>query len=190
MKELVREVQAAEEELLMGNVILYPTDTVWGIGCDATDAKAVQKIFKIKERDTSKAMIILVADEKMLAEYVEDVPESFSKMLNEQTRPTTYIFPKSKNLPDALTGEGGSIAVRIVDDEFCRRLMRQIDHPLVSTSANLSGGKSPATFAEIDEELKKRVDHVVRWRQEETETAQPSRIVKILPGGGTETIRE
>jgi len=190
MKELVREVQAAEEELLMGNVILYPTDTVWGIGCDATDAKAVQKIFKIKDRDTSKALIILVADEKMLAEYVEDVPESFAKLLKEQSQPTTYIFPRAKNLPEALIGEDGSIAIRIVNDEFCHRLIRQIDHPLVSTSANLSGGKSPATFAEIDEELKKRVDHVVRWRQDEDEPAKPSRIIKINADGKTETIRE
>lgn len=190
MKELVREVQAAEEELLMGNVILYPTDTVWGIGCDATDAKAVQKIFKLKERDANKAMIILVADEDMLADYVEDVPESFKQLRREQDKPTTYIFPKSKNLPDVLTGEGGSIAIRIVDDEFCHRLIRQIDHPLVSTSANLSGGKSPATFAEVDEEIKKRVDHVVRWRQDENEPAKPSRIIKITESGDTETIRE
>ncbi|MBB6612084.1 threonylcarbamoyl-AMP synthase [Pontibacter sp. Tf4] len=190
MKELVREVQAAEEELLMGNVILYPTDTVWGIGCDATDTKAVQKIFKIKERDEAKALIILVADEKMLAEYVEEVPETFLKLLKEQERPTTYIFPKAKNLPEHLIAEDGSVAIRIVKDEFCHRLIRQIDHPLVSTSANLSGGKSPATFAEIEEELKKRVDHVVRWRQDETEAAQPSRIIKITESGDTETIRE
>jgi len=190
MKDLVREVQAAEEELLMGNVILYPTDTVWGLGCDATDKKAIDKIFKIKERDTSKAMIILVADEKMLREYVEDVPDAFNKLLDEQTKPTTYIFPKGKNLPENLTGEDGSIAIRIVKDEFCHKLIRQIDHPLVSTSANLSGGQSPATFAEIDEELKSRVDHIVRWRQDETETAQPSRIIKINPNGDTETIRE
>ncbi|MEJ8755850.1 L-threonylcarbamoyladenylate synthase [Pontibacter sp. H259] len=190
MKDLVREVQAAEEELLMGNVILYPTDTVWGIGCDATDAKAVNKIFKIKERDTSKAMIILVADEKMLSEYVDDIPKSFAKLLEKQDRPTTYIFEKAKNLPSALIGEDGSIAVRIVEDEFCHRLIRQIDHPLVSTSANLSGGQSPATFAEIDEEIKNRVDHVVRWRQEEEEAAQPSRIIKINTNGETEIIRE
>lgn len=190
MKDLVREVQAAEEELLMGNVILYPTDTVWGIGCDATDQKAVAKIFKIKERDESKAMIILVADEKMLSEYVEEVPASFSKLIKEQTKPTTYIFPKAKNLPKNLIGEDGTIAIRIVNDEFCHKLIRQIDHPIVSTSANLSGGKSPATFAEIDEELKKRVDHIVRLRQDETEAAKPSRIIKFTENGETETIRE
>src|SRR5690606_35371376 len=105
MKELIREVQAAEEELLIGNVILYPTDTVWGIGCDATDKKAVEKIFKIKERDTSKAMIILVADADMLANYVEEVPDNFEELVTEQERPTTYIFSQSKNLPDALVGE-------------------------------------------------------------------------------------
>lgn len=190
MKDLVREVQAAEEELLMGNVILYPTDTVWGIGCDALDVKAVKKIFKIKERDTSKAMIILVADAKMAAEYVEVMPESFEKLLEKQEQPTTYIFPKAKNLPKELTGEDGSIALRIVNDEFCHKLIRQIDHPVVSTSANLSGGPSPASFSEIDEEIKKRVDYVVRWRQEEEEPSKPSRIIKVLENGKTETIRE
>ncbi len=190
MKELIREVQAAEEELLIGNVILYPTDTVWGIGCDATDRKAVEKIFKIKERDTSKAMIILVADADMLANYVEEVPDNFEKLVTEQERPTTYIFSQSKNLPDSLVGEDGSIAIRIVNDDFCHKLIRQIDRPLVSTSANLSGGKSPASFTEIDEEVKKRVDYVVNLRQDETSKAQPSRIVKIEADGKTEIIRE
>ncbi|MBC5775048.1 threonylcarbamoyl-AMP synthase [Pontibacter sp. KCTC 32443] len=190
LNQLLKEVQAAEEELLMGNVILYPTDTVWGIGCDAEEAKAVQKVFKIKERDPSKSMIILVADADMVRHYVEEVPENFEKMLEEQDQPTTYIFEGARNLPEEVIAPDGSIAIRVVKDEFCHRLIRQLDRPLVSTSANLSGGKSPATFAEIDEEVKKRVDYVVRWRQDEDTAAKPSRIVKIKANGETETIRE
>ncbi|MBJ6118577.1 threonylcarbamoyl-AMP synthase [Pontibacter sp. BT310] len=190
MKDLVREVQAAEEELLMGNVILYPTDTVWGIGCDAHEAKAVQKVFKIKERDPSKSMIILVADIGMVKHYVENVPDAFEKMLEEQEQPTTYIFEGAQNLPEEVIAPDGTIAIRVVKDEFCHKLIRQLDRPLVSTSANLSGGKSPATFADIDEEVKKRVDYVVRWRQDEESEARPSRIVKIKANGEIETIRE
>lgn len=190
LSQLIKEIQATEEELLMGNVILYPTDTVWGIGCDAEEEKAIEKVFKIKERDPSKSMIILVADIDMVKHYVEDVPEKFEKLLEEQEQPTTYIFPKAKNLPEKLISEDGSIAIRVVQDEFCHKLIRQLDRPLVSTSANISGGKSPATFAEVDEEIKNRVDYVVRWRQEEETPAKPSRIVKILPNGKTETIRE
>ena len=190
MKDLVREVQAAEEELLMGNVILYPTDTVWGIGCDAQEAKAVQKVFKIKERDPSKSMIILVADVEMVKHYVKEVPDAFEKLLEEQDRPTTYIFEGAQNLPKEVVAPDGTIAIRVVKDDFCHKLIRQLDRPLVSTSANLSGGKSPSKFAEIDEELKKRVDYVVRWRQDEDMEAKPSRIVKINANGKTETIRE
>lgn len=190
LKQLLKEVQAAEEELLMGNVILYPTDTVWGIGCDAEEAKAVQKVFKIKERDPSKSMIILVADIDMVKHYVEQVPDNFEQLLEEQDRPTTYIFEGAQNLPKEVIAPDGSIAIRIVNDEFCHRLIRQLDRPLISTSANLSGGKSPATFTEIDEEVKKRVDYVVRWRQDEDTAAAPSRIIKIKANGDTETIRE
>jgi L-threonylcarbamoyladenylate synthase len=190
MKDLVREIQAAEEELLMGNVILYPTDTVWGIGCDAQEAKAVQKVFKLKERDPSKSMIILVADTGMVKHYVKEVPETFEELLEKQDRPTTYIFEGAQNLPEEVIAPDGTIAIRVVKDEFCHKLIRQLDRPLISTSANLSGGKSPSKFADIDEEVKNRVDYVVRWRQEEDTEAKPSRIVKILPNGKTETIRE
>ena len=190
MKDLVREIQVTEEELLMGNVILYPTDTVWGIGCDAQEAKAVQKIFKIKERDPSKSMIILVADVDMVKHYVKGVPDVFEKMLEEQDSPTTYIFEGAQNLPEEVIAPDGTIAIRVVKDEFCLKLIRQLDRPLVSTSANLSGGKSPAKFADIDEEVKNRVDYIVRWRQDEDTEAKPSRIVKIKANGETETIRE
>src|SRR5690606_18512988 len=126
MKELIREVQAAEDELLIGNVILYPTDTVWGIGCDAENATAVKKIFKIKEREESKSMIVLMSDVAMLRRYVRDLPEDFEKLAESQERPTTFVLSGVQNLPKELIAEDGSIGVRITKDEFCHRLLLQI----------------------------------------------------------------
>lgn len=190
MKNLVKEVQAAEEELLVGNVILYPTDTVWGIGCDAENAEAVKKIFKIKEREESKSMIVLVSDVEMLRRYIENVPNDFEKLVESQERPTTFVLSGAKNLPDELVAEDGSIGMRVVKEEFCHRLMQQFGRPLVSTSANVSGENSPRTFAEISDKIKGRVDYVVRWRQDEDVESRPSRIVKIDEKGKQTVIRE
>ena len=190
MKQLINAVQAAEEELLLGNVILYPTDTVWGIGCDARNVAAAKKIVKIKERDASKAMILLVADQQMLQHYIKSLPDDFEQLVERQERPTTYVFSAPKNLPEEVLAEDGSVAVRIVNDEFCRRLIRQISGPIVSTSANISGESAPRTFAEVSEEIKERVDHVVQWRQDETLESKPSRIVKINPDGSHKVLRD
>lgn len=131
MSQLINAVQAAEEELLLGNVILYPTDTVWGIGCDAGNVAAVKKIVKIKARDASKAMILLVADQQMLLRYVQSLPADFEQLAEKQERPTTYVFPEPKNLPEEVLAEDGTVAFRIVKDEFCHRLIRQISGPIV-----------------------------------------------------------
>ena len=190
MKHLLKAIQAAEDELLVGNIILYPTDTVWGIGCDAENAQAVKKIYQIKERQESKSMIILVSDVDMLRNYVKDVPADFDRRLAMQQKPTTYVFSEAQNLPEALVAADGSIAVRVVNEDFCHRLIRQIGRPLVSTSANISGEPAPASFSEISEEIKQRVDHVVQWRQDEEIKAQPSRIVKIEADGTHRVLRE
>lgn len=190
MENLVKAVLAAEEELLVGNVILYPTDTVWGIGCDALDTNAVRKIYKIKEREESKSMILLVADVEMLSRYVEEVPADFEQLLKQQERPTTFIISKAQNLPQELLAEDGSIAVRITQDEFCHKLIRQIDRPIVSTSANISGEAAPASFSEISDSIKERVDYVVNWRQGDEASASPSRIIKIEADGSQQVIRE
>lgn len=187
----MKEIQAAEEEVLLGNVILYPTDTVWGIGCDAENAEAVRKIFKIKEREESKSMILLVADHNMLRNYVEELPEDFEEIVKQQERPTTYVFSNPKNLPQEVLASDGSVAIRVVEgDEFCHRLIRQVARPIVSTSANISGESAPKTFAEISEVLKKRVDFVVNWRQDEDMASNPSRIVKIEPDGSQRILRD
>jgi L-threonylcarbamoyladenylate synthase len=190
MKHFLKEIQAAEDELLLGNVILYPTDTVWGIGCDAENAKAVRKIYKIKEREESKSMIILVSDVDMLSRYVQEVPADFERRLAMQQKPTTYVFSGAQNLPEELIASDGSIAVRVVNEEFCHRLIRQIGRPLVSTSANISGELAPKSFSGISESIKQRVDYVVQWRQDEEIEAQPSRIVKIEEDGKQRVLRE
>ncbi|MDX5418365.1 MAG: threonylcarbamoyl-AMP synthase [Hymenobacteraceae bacterium] len=190
MSVFLKEVQAAEEELLIGNVILYPTDTVWGIGCDAENADAVKKIFKIKERDESKSMILLMADMDMLRHYVQEVPEVLERLVQEQERPTTYVLPGAQNLPKEVISADGTIAVRIPSDEFCHRLCRQINRAIVSTSANLSGEATAASFSDVSEEIKQRVDHVVGWRQEEKIESKPSRIIKIEADGTQHVLRD
>ncbi|WP_161890823.1 L-threonylcarbamoyladenylate synthase [Pontibacter russatus] len=190
MNPLISAVQAAEEELLLGNVILYPTDTVWGIGCDAENVAAVQKIVKLKEREASKAMILLVADQQMLLHYVQAEPADFEQLVEMQERPTTYVFPNPKNLPKEVLAEDGTVAIRVTADPFCHRLIRQLGRPIVSTSANISGAPTPRSFADVSEEIKARVDYVVPWRREETMDAKPSRIIKINPDGSREVLRD
>ncbi|RDV15750.1 threonylcarbamoyl-AMP synthase [Pontibacter diazotrophicus] len=190
MSQLIKAVQAAEDELLVGNVILYPTDTVWGIGCDAENGAAVKKIVEIKERDASKAMILLVADQQMLLRYIESLPADFQQFVEEQERPTTYVFSNPQNLPKEVLADDNTVAIRIVKDEFCHRLLRQIGRPLVSTSANISGEPAPKTFADVSEEIKKRVDFIVNWRQEDAMESKPSRIIKINPDGSQKVLRD
>ena len=190
MSQLVKEIQAAEEEIILGNVILYPTDTIWGIGCDAENAEAVRKVYKIKEREESKSMILLMADLDMLKHYVVKVPEKLENLLKKQEKPTTFVLSGATNLPKEVIAEDGTIAVRIVKEEFCHRLVRQVGRPIVSTSANISGEPSPASFKEVSEKIKERVDHVVRWRQDEEAASGPSRIVKIEPDGQQSIIRD
>lgn len=187
----MKEIQAAEEEVLLGNVILYPTDTVWGIGCDAENAEAVRKIFKIKEREESKAMILLVADQEMLQHYIKDLPEGFEEQVKKQERPTTYVFSNPQNLPKEVLAEDGTVAIRMVqNEEFCHRLIRQVARPIVSTSANISGEPSPKTFADVSDIIKERVDFVVNWRRDDDMASRPSRIIKIEPDGSQSIIRE
>jgi L-threonylcarbamoyladenylate synthase len=189
MNHLLKQIQAAEDELLVGNVILYPTDTVWGIGCDAENAAAVKKIFKIKEREESKSMIMLVSNVEMLRHYIQELPLGFEEMVQAQERPTTFVLSGAQNLPGELVAEDGSIGVRIVKDEFCHRLIQQIARPLVSTSANVSGEPAARTFSEVSDKIKERVDYVVQWRQDEDVESQPSRILKIDENGRQTVIR-
>jgi L-threonylcarbamoyladenylate synthase len=181
------EVERALKVLRDGGVILYPTDTIWGIGCDATNKEAVRRIYEIKNREDSKSMIILVADERDVLQYVAAPDLAVFDFIGEQTRPTTIIFEHAVGLPDNLVAEDGSIAIRIAKDEFCRHLVKRLRKPIVSTSANISGQPSPGNFSEVSEPVRTAVDHVVSWRQDDTSATLPSQIIK-WDNSGTKTV--
>jgi L-threonylcarbamoyladenylate synthase len=188
--DFANEVETTLQALRNSQVILYPTDTIWGLGCDATVEEAVKRIYRIKQRDDSKSLIILVADERDILQYVSSPDLAVFDFLEEQTRPTTVIFDGAVNLPAALIAEDGSIAIRIVQDEFCRHLIRRLRKPIVSTSANISGQPSPRFFDEISGEIKSQVDHIVQWRQDDKTPSQPSQIIRWKGEGQFEFIRK
>ena len=178
------------EVLKNGGTILYPTDTVWGIGCDATNAEAVKKVYELKQRDDRKSMIILVGDEKDILKHVAAPDLAVFDFLEKQTKPTTVIFDGAVGLPGNLIAEDGSIAIRIVKDDFCRHLVKRFRKPIVSTSANISGRETPKLFSQIDPQIKKAVDHVVAWRQNDETIALPSQIIKWKKDGSYDVIRK
>lgn len=182
-----QEVEKALSVLKKGGVILYPTDTIWGIGCDATSKDAVKRIYDIKNREDSKSMIILVADERDVLQFVAAPDLAVFDFIEEQVRPTTIIFEHAVGLPDNLVADDGSIAIRIARDEFCRHLVKRLKRPIVSTSANISGHPSPKNFSEISDAIRNAVDHVVAWRQDDTSVALPSQIIK-WNNDGTKTV--
>lgn len=188
---LREEVDAAVDALLMQQVILCPTDTVWGLGCDAELPRAVEKIYKLKNRPTDKACIVLVADEQMFARYAAVVPPNLAELLASQERPTTYVVPGSAHLAANLLAPDGTIGLRVVlNDEFCRLVVRRLGHGLVSTSANLSGEPTPALYAEIDPALVRKADYVAYWRQDDSTRAAPSRVVRVVSDGSLEVLRD
>ncbi len=171
-----------------GGTILYPTDTIWGIGGDATNSNTVDKIYRIKNRPTDKSMLILVDGYVMLQKYVEEIPHEIWEILEKSIRPTTIIYPNPKNLPDNLLASDGSIGIRIVKKGFARDLIKATGKPLVSTSANISGAPTPQSFDEISAEILQRVDYVVNLHRKTT-GANPSRIIKWSKENGVVTIR-
>lgn len=183
------EVEAALAVLRRGGTLLYPTDTVWGLGCDATDAQAVHKIYELKQRADSKSCIILLAEEREVLQYTAAPDLAVFDFLQAQQRPTTVIFDGAVGLPDNLVAADGSIAIRIVGDPFCRHLIRRLRRPIVSTSANISGQPSPAHFGEVSEEIRTGVDHVVQWRQHDRTPASPSQIIRWRGEGRYDVIR-
>ncbi len=183
------DVQRCLAVLKKGGVILYPTDTIWGLGCDATNEKAVQRIYKIKQREDTKSLIILVADERDVLQYVAAPDLSVFDFIEKQSRPTTIIFENAVGLPDNLVAKDGSVAIRLVQDEFCRHVIKRLRKPLVSTSANISGQPSPPSYKEVSAVIKNSVDYIVQWRQEDTTPAQPSQIIKWGNNGSYQVIR-
>jgi len=183
------EVKKAAEVILSGGIILYPTDTIWGIGCDATNASAIQRIYDIKQRSDSKSMLVLAGRNVMLDTYLERIPEAALEILRKAAKPTTIIYPKATGLASNLLAEDGSVGIRIPSDEFCQKLIKETGFPIVSTSANISGNPAPASFGTIDPEIRQKVDHVVNWRQNENIPSVPSTIIKLDEDGSSTVLR-
>lgn len=191
MNETIREeIRKACEVLQKGGVILYPTDTVWGIGCDATNEEAVRRVYEIKRRADSKAMLVLVDSDVKVDFYVKDVPEVAWDLIQYATKPLTVIYDDARNLAPNLIGEDGSVGIRVTSEEFSKQLCFRFRKAIVSTSANISGEPSPASFSEIQDEIKQAVDYIVEYRQDEPAGAKPSSILKLGKGGVIKIIRE
>lgn len=172
------DIEPCLKTLHAGGLILYPTDTIWGIGCDATNEAAVAKIYALKQRSDSKSMIVLVPDEREILKYVSGPDLSLFDYLQEQERPTTVVYDGAIGLADNLISEDGSIAIRICEEPFCKHLLRRFRKPIVSTSANLSGQPTASTFSAITDEIKKGVDYIVRYRQDDVTQALPSKLIR------------
>lgn len=187
--EFGTDLAAALKVLRSGGVILYPTDTVWGLGCDATDAGAVRKIFEIKQRAENKSLIILVNSVAMLERYVSNPPEIALEMAELSERPLTVVYDSGKSLAEGVASADGSVGVRVCAEPFCDALIDALRRPLVSTSANISGSRAPAIFDEIGEEVKAAVDYVCLWRQDDRSRAKPSSVIKVSGNGIVKILR-
>ena len=184
------DIKQALEVLHKGGLILYPTDTIWGIGCDATNEAAVKRIYEIKKRADSKSMLVLMENVNLLERYMLEVPEIAYSLIEVADQPMTIIYPGAKNLAPNLLAEDGSVGIRLTTEQFTQNLIQRFRKPIVSTSANISGEASPATFADVSAEIKAAVDYVVAYRQEDRTPAKPSSIIKLGIGGEIKVIRE
>lgn len=185
-----QDILACLETLRSGGIILYPTDTIWGIGCDATNAEAVEKVNQLKGRTKDKNLIILLENDNNIASYVNEVPDVAYELIEYTEEPLTIIYSGAKNLPTNLIAEDGSIGIRVVKNDFCGELIRRFRKPIVSTSANFSGDPSPKTFDDIDQGIIDGVDYVVKYRQENTDEGKASTIIKLGPSGQFKLIRK
>ena len=175
--------------LSAGGLILYPTDTVWGIGCDATNADAVKMVYQLKQRDDSKAMIVLIDSADHLDHYVVDVPMIARELIDVAVKPLTIIYEGAYNLAPNVLGDQDSVGIRIPNDEFCHRLCERFGKPIVSTSANVSGHPTAKTFADIDASIVQGVDYAVQYRRDDTSRHQPSNIILLSRDGTFKIIR-
>ena len=184
------DLSKAVEVLRSGGVILYPTDTIWGIGCDSTNPVSVKRVYEIKQREDVKSMLILMENPNLLNSYVSEVPEIAWDLIEVSDKPITIIYPGAKNLAANLISPDGSIGIRLTDEPFTQHLIQRFRKPVVSTSANISGQKTPQNFHEISEEIKKAVDYIVQYRQVDLSKSNPSSIIKLGRGGEIEIIRK
>lgn len=188
---MTEDINKALEVLRNGGVILYPTDTIWGLGCDATNADAVKRIYEIKQRADNKSLIVLIDSVNRISSYVESVPDVALDLIDLATSPLTVIFEGAKNLaPNVVNAEDQSVGIRVATDDFCPTLIQRFRKPIVSTSANISGQPAPACFDQIDQKIIDSVDYVVQHRQDDTSKHKASGIVKIGRNGEVKVIRE
>lgn len=173
------DLQEAIEVIRNGGIILYPTDTIWGIGCDATNKEAVEKIYKLKQRSDSKAMLVLLDSSAKLSAYVAEVPDQAWDLIELSEKPLTIIYPGAKGIASNLIAQDGSVGIRITKEIFSKTLCERLRGPLVSTSANISGSPSAGVFSEISQEILDGVDYVVKFRREETKAPKPSSIISL-----------
>lgn len=183
------DIRNALKVLRAGGVILYPTDTIWGLGCDATDAAAVQKIFSIKKREDSKSLIILVNSFDMLTRYVDNPPEVALQIAELSESPVTIVYDKGKGLADGVASADGSVGVRLCSDPFCDELISALRKPLVSTSANISGDDTPALFDQISEKIKEKADYICIWRQDDRSRSKASSVIRVSGNGVVKILR-
>ena len=183
------ELEKALKVLKRGGLIVYPTDTVWGIGCDATNADAVDRVFALKQRDDSKALICLVSDFRMLEQYISSIPEVAYDILKYADRPTTIVYDQPRHVAENLIAEDDSLGVRITDNEFCRSIIKYLKKPLVSTSANISGQPTPGMFKEIDQAILDGVDYVVNLDRNK-KNDRPSSVIRLKNDGTVQVIRK
>jgi L-threonylcarbamoyladenylate synthase len=177
------EVEKALEVVKAGGIILYPTDTIWGIGCDATNEEAVQKVMALKGRSASKSLIVLVDNDTKLASYVREIPDVAYDLIEYAENPLTIVYSNAKNLAKSVINEDGSVGIRVVKHNFCQQLIQRFRLPIGSTSANISGEPAPKNFSEVSQEIIDGVDYVVNLEQEVSEEKTPSTIMKLSPDG-------
>lgn len=187
---MTEDIKQAVKVLQEGGTLLYPTDTIWGIGCDATNEKAASKIYNIKGRRKSSSFIVLLHNPKMISDYVKTIPGILWDLIESLDFPTTIIYPDSKNIAKNVIAADGTVAIRIVKDGFCHDLLSAFNKPIVSTSANFSGEPPPLLFKDISEELIKRVDYVTKSGRTNLQKVKPSTIIKLSPNGEFDVIRE
>lgn len=183
-----KEIDTCNEVIRSGGIVAYPTDTVWGIGCDATNAEAVKKIGEIKQR-VDKSYLVLMTDEGMLQRYVKYVPEVAWDLIDAAEEPLTIIYPEGYNLAAGVCASDGTVGVRLTEDPFCQALIRKVRKPLISTSANLSGKPTPCYFDEIEPEVLNLLDYVVQYKREDRTPMKPSSIIKLGLTGQVQIIR-
>ncbi|MDR1758839.1 MAG: threonylcarbamoyl-AMP synthase [Bacteroidales bacterium] len=184
------EIEKCVSLLQAGKVILYPTDTIWGIGCDATNSEAIARIFNIKQREESRSMLVLIDKTDRLPLYVNKLPLIAWDLLATTTRPTTFIYPEGKNLPVGVIHPDGSVGIRVVQNSFCKKIISALGKPLISTSANLSGAPSPNTFREISTKILDAVDYIVPEKYAVSTDFKPSRIIRYIDDYNFAVIRE